>query len=185
MTKCYPTWNSPRPWSDRRWSDHIESDYCSRLHSRDENPRGSSGCSRSGLRNSRYSRSSHPDRRKSLCSCHANGRPGLPFRRGSLPHNHGSLPAAAFSHRIRSSRSSDRHDCNDRLEPCRNTGRDHNRSARSGDVSAAGVGALNTVPENDTAPYVFVAVATRYAVLRGIPAAPDGDGTVPHVVAVD
>ena len=180
MTRCYPTWNSCR-----QSCAHIDSGCCSHLHSPDEIPRENSSCSRSGLRNSHCSRSSRPDRHKSLCSCHANGRPGLPFRRGSLPHNHGSLPAVAFSRRIRWSRSSDRHDCNDRSQACRNTGHDRNRTDRPGDGSVAGVGALNTVPENDTAPCVFVAVAPRYSVVRDAPAAPDVDRTAPHVVAVD
>jgi hypothetical protein len=86
---------------------------------------------------------------------------------------------------MRSSRSSDRHDCNDRSEPCRNTGHDRNRNVRFEDVSAAGGGALNTVPENGTAPNDFVAVAARYAVVRDAPAALDVDGTAQHVVAVD
>ena len=73
-----------------------------------------------------------PIRHRSLCSCHANDRPGLPFQRESLPHNRGSPPAVAFSRHIRLSRSSGRHDCTDRSEPCRNTGHDRSRTDRLG-----------------------------------------------------
>jgi len=123
--------------------------------------------------------------RKILCSYHANGRRGPPFRRESLPYNHGSPPAVAFSRRIRSSGSTDRHDCNDRSAPCRNTGHGRNRSAHSEDVSAAGVGALNTLPDNGTARCAFVAVAARYAAVRDAPVVRDAHDTVPHVAAVD
>ena len=64
-------------------------------------------------------------------------------------------------------------------------GHDRNRTDRPGDGSVAGVGALNTVPQNGTAPCAFVAVAPRYSVVRDAPAALDVDGTAPRVVAAD
>ena len=69
--------------------------------------------------------------------------------------------------------------------PHRSTGHDRNRTVRCGGVFAADAGAQNTLPDNDSAPYVFVAVAVLHALLRGTPAALDVDGTVSHVVAAD
>jgi len=69
--------------------------------------------------------------------------------------------------------------------PHRNTGHDRNRTVRCGGVFAADAGAPNTLPDNGTAPYVFVAVAARYAVVRDAPAVPDVDGTAPRVVVAD
>ena len=54
-----------------------------------------------------------------------------------------------------------------------------------GGGSAAGVGALDTVPESDTAPCVFGAGAAPHALGRDAPAVPNVDGTAPHVVAAD
>ena len=69
--------------------------------------------------------------------------------------------------------------------PHRSTGHGRNRIDGPEDGSAADAGALNTLPDNDSAPYVFVAVAVLHALLRGTPAALDVDGTAPHVVAAD
>ena len=86
---------------------------------------------------------------------------------------------------MRWSRSICRHDGNDRSAPCRNTGRDRNRNARCAAVSAADVRALNTVAENGTAPYAFLAVTALHALVRDAPAVLDVGGTAPHVVAAD
>ena len=92
----------PRLNNFRYRCGHIDSGCCIHPHNRAGNPHGSSSCNRSGLRNSRYNRSLRPDRHKSLCSCHrANGRRGLPCRRGSLLHIHISPPGVASSHHTR------------------------------------------------------------------------------------
>ena len=69
--------------------------------------------------------------------------------------------------------------------PHRSTGHGRNRTVRCGGVFAADAGAPNTLPDNDTAPYAFVAVVPLNAVLRGTPVALNVDGTALLLVAAD
>jgi|GEM_PF-1099786 len=161
----------------RHNSDHIDSGGSSHLHSRDGNPRESSSCSRPGVHNNHHSRSSRPDRHKSLCSCNPSDPAGLPVRPGSLAHNRSSRPREANLRRIDSSRSSGRHGCNDSSNPCRSMDHCCNRGARSGGACAAHVGALGTLADNGTAPCVLVAEAPLCAAARHAAADLDFDGT--------
>ena len=111
----------------RSSGDHIYSDRCSHLHSRDGSLHESSSCNRPALGNSRCNRSSRHDRHMSLGSRNASDPAGPLVRRGIPPHNRSSPLAGAHSRRIDSFRSSGRHDGNDSSEPCRSTHRDCNR----------------------------------------------------------
>ena len=95
------------------------------------------------------------------------------------------IVAGANLRRIDSSDSSCRHDCNDSSELCGSTDHHCNRGHdHSGDLFAADVGALNTVPENGTAPYDFLAVAVLSAVVRDPAADLDADGTASRAAVV-
>src|SRR5271157_2791265 len=170
-----------------RWHRrHIDTGCCSRLDSRDGSLGESSSCSRPGLRNSRYSRSLRLDRHKSFGSRNASGPVGRPLQLGSLPGNRSLQPGEVNPGRIDSSRSSGRHDCNDRSEPCRSTDRYRNRGdGRSGETLAVDAGALDSLPENGTAPYGFVAVTVLSAAAGHAAADPDVDGTASGAAAAD
>ena len=171
-------------YMSRSSSGHIDIGHCSRLHSRDGSPRESSSCSRPGLRNSRYSRSSRPDTHRSLGSRNASDPDGRPLLPGSLPGNRSSRLGRDNLRRIDSSRSSGRHDGNDRSEPCRSRDRDRNRGdGRSEEILAVDAGAPDNPPENGTAPYAFVAVAVLSAVAGHAAADPDVDGTASGAAA--
>src|SRR5271157_242663 len=168
-----------------RWHRrHIDTGGCSRLDSRDGSLGESSSCSRPGLRNSRYSRSLRPDRHKSFGSRNASGPVGRPLQLGSLPGNRSLQLGGANLRRIDSSRSSGHHDCNDRSEPCKSTDRDRNRGdGRSAEILAVDVAVLDSLPENGTAPYGFVAVTGLSAAAGHAAADPGVDGTASGAAA--
>ena len=109
----------------------------------------------------------------------------LPVRPGSLADIRCSRPGGASLRRIDWSGNRIRLAGNDNSEPCSSPDRRRNRDyGHCANSLVADASALNTVPDNDIAPYDFAVVAVLFAFVRDSPPDPDADCIASPAAAV-